>query len=98
MPLAEIEQNHVIRFENGDVLWMLPIKEASGICVVPSVGPVEQVITWEFKGGSGRFEGATGQATWRLKGDPIPLGAYIMYAVHPGPFEGYITLKNKQGK
>lgn len=100
---TKIAQNHIIRFENGDVLWMLPVDptqepDASYVCLDLSFAPVRQVITWEFMGGSGRFEGAKGRATWNLKGDAVPLGdSRTMFAVHPGPFEGYITLKNKQG-
>ncbi len=97
VPFKTIKNNHIVRFENGDVLWMLPVDpqsepDASYVCL-NAQGPPLQVMSWEIKGGSGRFQGATGRATWRLTGDPVPLGSHTMWAVHPGPFEGYITMQ-----
>jgi hypothetical protein len=100
---SKIGLNHIIRFENGDVLWMLPVDpagepDASYLCLekinATAYRPVAQVVTWEIKGGSGPYKDATGRATFRLTGDVVPLGdTNFMQAVHPGPFEGYIIMK-----
>ena len=98
VPLSVIEMNHTIQFENGDVLWMLPVvaPEASYVCLdaTNNFAGIKQVITWQFQGGSGRFQGATGSATWELTGKYIPLvGSRQMFVAYPSPFEGTITLQ-----
>ena len=95
----KIVQNHIIRFENGDIMYMVPDMSAGPnyACLYPSASGMYgiDVKTWRIIGGSGRYEGATGIATWKLKGDFIPLGdppEDHMFGVHSGPFEGYVTL------
>ncbi len=92
-----IVKNHIIRFAGGDMLYMVPDLTAGPnyACYFPVEGYGVDVKTWRIVGGSGRFEGATGAATWELKGDFLPLGdppEDVMFGVHRGPFEGYITL------
>ena len=79
------------------MLYMVPDLTAGPnyACYFPVEGYGVDVKTWRIVSGSGRFEGATGAATWELKGDFLPLGdppEDVMFGVHRGPFEGYITL------
>ena len=87
----EIVSNHIIRFDDGAILYMVPDMDGPNFaCVYPSERYGTDTRSWLIVGGSGRFEGATGQGTWTLKGEGLPVGEPI--GVAGGSFEGTITL------
>ena len=68
------ELTHVIRFADGDVMyWVLDHSQESYCCYFGE-NHFSQTVHWLIIGGSGRFEGATGTATWVIPFDQIPVG------------------------
>lgn len=92
VPIVVDMRNHIVRFETGGVLWMLPTEAYRCVTGQNQV----HVTTWEFKGGSGIFQGATGSATWRFTGEAALLGSSYIGAAYPSPLVGEITLAEPQ--
>ena len=89
---------HVQRFANGQVLYWRRDNSAEAknfYCVDPSL-PTEAYIvqTYEYVGGSGRFEGATGKVVMKITNDLIHADANGMSAVYGshGVIKGTINL------
>jgi hypothetical protein len=91
--IEPIEQNHIIRFADGAMMWWLADKDAYNfMCFYPEEGFFEQIISWHIVGGSGRFEGVTGQATMRAPMHGVPLGEEsMMVAAHDGVIKGTLV-------
>ena len=105
------ESSHIVRFANGEVLSMVPKFEPdyyNNYYCIYFCDPADQDCpmmgfygmdyrTWEIIGGSGPFQGATGEASWEVRVDPVPyVGGDVQWAIHPSPFNGYITLVKEE--
>lgn len=86
----DIVSNHIIRFDDGDLLYMIPdMASPNFACIFPAHKYGTDTRSWLIVGGSGRFAGATGKGTWTLRGEGLPIGEPI--GVAGGYFEGTIT-------
>jgi len=88
-------QNHIIRFADGDLMYWVPDEEdESYLCFYPEEGMLTITGYWKVIGGSGRFLGVTGEATWTAQVDGVPLGPdpeMGVVAAHDGFIEGTIV-------
>ena len=86
-------QNLIIRFADGDLMYWVPDEEGEAyLCSYPD-GMTTITGDWKIVGGSGRFEGVSGQAHWTAQIDGVPLGQNPMgaAAAHDGAIEGTIV-------
>jgi len=69
------ELTHVVRFEDGSQMyWVLDKTEESYGCYNPVENSFVNYVYWDIIGGSGRYAGATGKASWVLPFIYLPVG------------------------
>ncbi len=90
--IVEVENNHIVRFADGDMMWWLVDQDAYNYGCFQFDGTGIQVLSWDIIGGSGKYRGVTGTATWWIPATPVPLGPdpLGMWAAHDGVVEGTI--------
>ena len=100
------ESSHIVRLYTGDVISMVPLFDGDNnyYCLFecdpaehdcPMMGfYVVDYRAWQIIGGSGPYQGATGEVAWEMRVDPVPyVFGEVQWAIHPSPFNGYITLE-----